>query len=82
MIHPLYELLKWLDESNIHYTLSRHRADTIMVTISFVGERVETEVFDDGHMEVARFLGTEDIIGDKELIYRLIDREIKQATLK
>ena len=58
MNHPLYDLLKRLDKSKTYYTLSRYRDDTIMVTIHFVGERIEAEVFDDGHMEVSRFLGT------------------------
>jgi hypothetical protein len=77
MSHPLFELLKRLDETHIYYTLSRHRDDTVMVTITLVGERVEAEVFDDGHMEVARFLGTEDILGGKEVVENLIERTIK-----
>jgi hypothetical protein len=76
MNHPLYDLLKRLDDSKIYYTLSRHRDDTVMVTISLAGERIEVEVFNDGHMEVARFLGTEDILGGKELIYDLIEKRV------
>jgi hypothetical protein len=72
--HPVYELLKRLDKQKIHYTLSRHREDTIMINISLVGERIEAEVFDDGHMEVVRFLGTEDILGGQELIYSIIEK--------
>jgi hypothetical protein len=74
MNHPLFDLLEKLDKAGIHYTLSRHRDDTVMVTIAFVGERVEIEIFSDGHMEVLRFLGTEDILGGKELIYDLIEK--------
>jgi hypothetical protein len=76
MNHPLYDLLKKLDESKIYYSLSRNRDDTVMVSITFVGERVEAEVFSDGHMEISRFPGTEDILGGKELIYDLIDKSI------
>lgn len=47
-----------------------------MVTVSFVGERVETEVFADRHMEVAYFLGTEDILGGREIIYDLIEKKL------
>jgi hypothetical protein len=78
MNHPLYELLKLLDNNKIHYLLSRHREQTVMVTISFVGERIEVEVFDDGHMEVCRFLGTEDVLGGQELIYDLIEKNIAE----
>ncbi len=37
-----------------------------------VGERVEVDVFEDGHMEVSRFPGSEDIVGDEDLVRRLI----------
>jgi hypothetical protein len=76
MKHALFQLLSRLDETKYAYTLSHHRADAIMVTISFIGERVEIEVFDDGHMEVSRFLGTEDILGGRELIFDMIEKKI------
>jgi hypothetical protein len=75
MSHSLFELLKRLDEAKDHYVLSRNRDDTVTVTITFVGERVEVDVFDDGHMEVSRFLGTEDILGGQELIYDIIGKD-------
>jgi len=76
MNHSIYDLLERLDQARIHYVLSRDRDETIQVTVSFVGERVEIDVFKDGHMEVSRFLGTEDVLGGQELVYQLIDREI------
>jgi hypothetical protein len=33
---------------------------------------VEVDVFEDGHMEVARFLGNEDIIEGEELVSQII----------
>ena len=63
MSHPLYDLLKRLDEARLHYTLSKNREDAVLVEVSIVGERVEVDVFEDGHMEVSCFLGTEDILG-------------------
>ncbi|MDO8717281.1 MAG: hypothetical protein Q7J73_10840 [Dehalococcoidales bacterium] len=74
MNHPLYELLEKLDEAHFSFILSRDRPDTITVEIYFVGERVEVDVFDDGHMEVSRFLGTEDVLGGQELIYDILDK--------
>ena len=76
MSHPLYELLHRLEAAHISYSLKSARDDAIMVTMTLVGERVEAEVFGDGHMEVARFLGTEDILGGEELVNDLINREI------
>jgi hypothetical protein len=38
-----------------------------------VGERVEVDVFEDGHMEVSRFPGREDVVGGDELVHELIE---------
>jgi hypothetical protein len=73
MSHPLYQLLRRLEDAKIHFTLARHRDDTVLVTLTLVGERVEVDVFEDGHMEVSRFSGSEDIVGGAELVERLID---------
>jgi hypothetical protein len=73
MSHPLYNLLHELETASIHFTLGRHREDTVMVTLTLVGERVEVDVFEDGHMEVSRFPGSEEIVGGEELVRRLIE---------
>ena len=77
-MHPLYRLVQRLDVGKYHYTLSRHRSDSILVIITFVGERVEVDVFDDGHMEVSRFKGSEDIVGDEALIQNIIEQNEKR----
>jgi hypothetical protein len=73
MTHPLFDLLGRLDSASIYYTISRHREDTVLITLTLVGERVEIDVFEDGHMEVSRFQGDEDIVGGEELVMRLIE---------
>ena len=73
MSHPLCELLQKLEAAKIHFTLGRHRPDTVLVTLTLVGERVEVDVFDDGHMGVSRFPGSEGIVGGAELVEKLID---------
>lgn len=77
MGHPLYKLLRTLDGASIFYTIGRHRDDTVMVTLTLVGERVEIDVFEDGHMEVSRFLGDESVVGGEELVDRLIKHEVE-----
>lgn len=72
MPHPLYKLLRQLESASIHFTLARHRADTILVTLTLVGERVEIDVFDDGHFEVSRFQGNEAIEGGSELVDAIV----------
>ena len=76
MSHPLFDLIRRLDEAHIHFTPSSHREDAVLVTVTFIGERVEVDVFEDGHMEISRFLGTEDVLGGQELIHDLIERAI------
>jgi hypothetical protein len=76
MSRVLYELVATLEQSGIHFTLQRHRPDTILVTMTLVGERLEVDVFEDGHMEVSRFKGDESIVGDAKLVYELIDNEM------
>jgi hypothetical protein len=70
--HSLYELLHRLDEAHIHYAIARNRPDTVTVTLTVVGERVEVDVFDDGHMEVSRFPGSEAVVGDAALVDEII----------
>ncbi len=70
--HPLFTLLDQLDAAGHHYALSRHRCDTILVTVTFVGERMEIDVFDDGHMEVSRFKGNENVEGGAELVKQIL----------
>ncbi len=72
MPHALYSLLADLDAARVHYAISRDRTDSVLVTITFVGERVEVDVFDDGHMEISRFQGGESIEGGAQLVYGLI----------
>jgi hypothetical protein len=73
MPHPLYDLLRALDEARVNYHLARHRPDSVCVTLTHVGERSEVEVFDDGHMEVSRFHGNEAVVGGTDLAFQLIE---------
>jgi hypothetical protein len=72
MSHALFKLLDQLDAAHIHYALARYQPDSVMVTITLVGERVEAAVFSDGHIEVARFVGTEAIEGSADLLQEIL----------
>ena len=74
-MNPLFRLLQKLDEGKWHYTLTRHRLDSILVSVTFVGERVEIDVFEDGSMEVSRFKGAEDVVGNDEYIMNLLHQK-------
>ena len=71
MSHPLFPLLLALDAAALYYTLARDRPDTVRVNITLVGG-MEVDVFEDGHMEVSRFVGSEDIVGDATLVEKII----------
>jgi hypothetical protein len=72
MSHPLYDLLLRLEDAKIAFILSRNRSDSLLVPLTLVGERVEIDVFEDGHMEVCRFTGSEDIVGGAEVVEKVI----------
>jgi hypothetical protein len=73
MSHSLYKLLSDLENARIHFTLGRYRFETVLVSITVPGERIEVDVFEDGHMEVSRFPGSEGIQGGAELVSQLIE---------
>jgi len=75
MSHPLYGLLSRLEQDRIHFTIGRYRSDSVQVTLTLVGERVEIDVFSDGHMEVSRFKGSEAVLGGEDLVRQIIREE-------
>nr|WP_314086610.1 hypothetical protein [uncultured Shinella sp.] len=80
MTAAIYRLLKTLDEAKVHYCLQRHRPDTIDVTITLVGKRVEVSVFDDDHIEVSQFLGTEDV-EDENYLQNILRQEVEYGEI-
>ena len=72
MTHSLYKLLAELEAANAYFVLSRNRPDSVLVSITFVGEQVEVDVFEDGHMEVSRFKGSEEVVGDEDLVRQIL----------
>ncbi|SFU94984.1 hypothetical protein SAMN02799631_03371 [Methylobacterium sp. 174MFSha1.1] len=78
MTHELYRVIRLLERERIHYRLDRHRDDSIMVTATLVGERIEIDVFEDGHIEYSRFRGSEDVEDDVALLEALFREESKE----
>ncbi len=72
MSHELYRVLRLLEQERVHYRLSRHRDDSIMITATLVGERIEIDVFEDGHIEYSRFRGTEAVEDDVPFLEALL----------
>jgi len=75
MSHPLYSILRLLEEQKLYFRVDRHRADTVMITVTVVGERLEIDVFEDGHIEYSRFLGDEGVFSDVDQLLALIRQQ-------
>lgn len=39
-----------MDEQRLWHQLSRHRDDTVLITVTVPGERLEIDVFENGHV--------------------------------
>jgi hypothetical protein len=74
-VSKVFEVLKRLDEAKVHYFIGRYRSDTIDITATVVGERVEITVFEDGHVEVSRFVGNEDVL-DESVLGEILQRQL------
>ena len=74
----IFEVCRMLDAARMHYYLERDRPDTITITVSVVGERIEIDVFEDDHIEISRFRGDESIEGEMELLQELVKREMEE----
>ncbi|NEU11562.1 hypothetical protein G3T14_05400 [Methylobacterium sp. BTF04] len=72
MSHTLYRMIRLLEQEGVHYRLDCHRDDSIMITASLVGERIEIDVFEDGRIEYSRFRGSEDVEDDIPLLESLL----------
>lgn len=71
-IKDLIPFLAHLDKNHVSYTLARYRNDSVMVTLTFVGARVEVDFFDD-HIEYSVFRGNEDVLDDQAALFKMID---------
>ena len=65
MMEKLLEFLNELEAKKIYYKLNKVR-DAIMVEIAVPGERWEVEFFDDGTVEIEKFISSGKIFGEKE----------------
>lgn len=61
----LVTFLNQLEQEKISYTLAHHRDETIMVNVAVAGERWEVEFFEDGSVEVERFVSSGEINGEE-----------------
>ncbi|MBL7575892.1 hypothetical protein SAMN00017477_1883 [Peptoniphilus asaccharolyticus DSM 20463] len=65
-MNNLFSILKKLEDKNIFYKLARIR-DSVLIEVVVPGERWEIEVFEDGHLEIEKFISSGDIYDEKEI---------------
>lgn len=70
--HAILDVLRVLEEAKISFRLARDRPDTIRVDATLYGLRLEIECFDDNHVEVSTFRGTEDIDGEFDYLLKIL----------
>ena len=72
--HELFQLLNLLDKQRLSFNLNRYQPDSITVTVTLVGERIEIDVFEDGHIEYSCFKGDESVESGASATSRLYER--------
>lgn len=69
----LLSFLNYLDKEGIYYRLDHLREDSLMVSFTLVGMRVELDFFDN-HVEFSPFIGNEEVETDTTLLADMIKR--------
>ena len=73
MSHKLFNVIAQLENRRIHFVISRHRKDSIMLTCTLVGRRIEIDVFEDGHIEYSYFKGDEGVESNEADMWKLVN---------
>jgi hypothetical protein len=73
MSSAVFRTMRMLEDAGLHYSIERTRPDSIRLSVTMVGQRVEVDVFEDNHIEISRFFGDETVEGDSELLETLIN---------
>jgi hypothetical protein len=72
MSSALFRTLRRLETARLHYFIERTRPDSIRLSVTMVGQRIEIDVFEDDHVEISRFCGNEAVEGGEELLKKIL----------
>ena len=75
MSSAVFDTIRLLESARLHFFIERTRPDSIRLSVTMVGERVEIDIFEDSHLEISRFRGDEKVEGGEELLLRLLKSE-------
>jgi hypothetical protein len=71
-IAAVYRVMQTLEDAKVKFRLARDRPDTIRIDATLVGLRLEIECFEDNHVEISTFRGTEDIDGEYDYLLKIL----------
>jgi hypothetical protein len=74
LFNKFLTFLNKLEQQKIHYQVSHHRDEAVMITVSIAGQRWEIEFLDNGDIEVEKFISNGEISGE-ETLKELFERE-------
>jgi len=74
-LSDILAFLNLLDQRHILYRIDHRRPDSIMVSYTHVGVRVELDFFSD-HIEYSLFEGDESVLDDQDVIFKLIEDHV------
>ena len=72
MSSAVFRTIRMLEEARVHYFIERTRSDSLRLSVTMVGQRVEIDIFEDNHLEISRFFGDEKVEGGSELLEQLL----------
>lgn len=75
MSSAIFSTIKAIEDANLHFYIERTRPDTVRLSVTLVGERIEIDIFEDDHLEISRFHGDESIEGGKELLAQILEAQ-------
>jgi hypothetical protein len=72
MSSAVFDTIRLLENAGLHFFIERTRPDSIRLSVTTVGERVEIDIFEDNHLEISRFRGDESVVGGKDLLLDIL----------
>ena len=72
MASAVFKTIRMLEEARLHFFIERTRPDSIRLSVTMVGERVEIDIFEDDHLEISQFFGDEKVEGGMDLLMTML----------
>jgi hypothetical protein len=64
----LFDTIKALEKAHLHFFIERTRPDSVRLSVTMIGVRMEIDIFEDDHLEISRFHGNESVEGGREML--------------